>query len=38
MAIGVFLFSAWLMQFIKDRRVLSKRDPLKPYNPSNHNN
>ena len=34
MAIGVFLFTAWLVQFVKDRRVLSKRDPLKPYNPT----
>lgn len=33
-AIGVFLFTAWLVQFVKDRRVLSKRDPLKPYNPT----
>lgn len=34
MAIGVFLFVAWVVQFLKDRRMLSERDPLKPYEPS----
>lgn len=31
--IAVFLFTAHLVQFAKDRRILSERDPLKPYNP-----
>lgn len=31
--IACFLFVAWLVQFITDRRVLSKQDPLKPYSP-----
>lgn len=38
MAIGVFLYTAWLVQFLKDRRMLSERDPLKPYNPPTQNN
>ncbi|WP_294634097.1 CDP-alcohol phosphatidyltransferase family protein [uncultured Bacteroides sp.] len=33
--IAVFLFVAWLSQFVTDRRILSERDPLKPYNPEN---
>lgn len=36
-AIGVFLYVAWLCQFVKDRRVLSQRDPLKPYHPQQNN-
>lgn len=31
--IALFLFGAWLSQFLIDRRILSERDPLKPYNP-----
>lgn len=31
--IAVFLFTAWLIQWLKDRRILSERDPLKPYHP-----
>ena len=31
--IACFLFVAWLVQFITDRRILSKQDPLKPYSP-----
>lgn len=34
--IACFLFVAWLVQFITDRRVLSKQDPLKPYSPKNN--
>lgn len=36
--IAVFLFVAWLSQFVKDRRILSKRDPLKPYNSQDKRN
>lgn len=31
--IATFLFVAWLVQFLKDRKLLSERDPLKPFNP-----
>jgi len=31
--IATFLFVAWLVQFLKDRKILSERDPLKPFNP-----
>ncbi|WP_294628787.1 CDP-alcohol phosphatidyltransferase family protein [uncultured Bacteroides sp.] len=31
--IALFLFGAWLSQFLVDRRILAERDPLKPYNP-----
>ena len=31
--IATFLFVAWLVQFLKDRKILSDRDPLKPFNP-----
>ncbi|MDE5710567.1 MAG: CDP-alcohol phosphatidyltransferase family protein [Bacteroides sp.] len=31
--ISLFLFGAWLSQFLTDRRMLSERDPLKPYVP-----
>lgn len=31
--IAIFLFVAWLVQFLKDRKILSERDPLKPFNP-----
>lgn len=31
--IAVILFGMWLAQFLKDRRILSERDPLKPYKP-----
>ncbi len=31
--IAVILFGMWLAQFLKDRRLLSERDPLKPYRP-----
>ena len=31
LAIAVFLFVAYFIQFNKDRRVLSLQDPLKPY-------
>lgn len=34
--IACFLFVAWLVQFITDRRILSKQDPLKPYSPKNN--
>lgn len=30
--IASFLFVAWLVQFLKDRKILSERDPLKPFN------
>lgn len=30
--IALFLFGAWLSQFLTDRRIFSERDPLKPYN------
>lgn len=30
--IGVFLFIAYFIQFCADRKVLSKQDPVKPYN------
>ncbi len=32
-AIVVILFTMWTVQFMRDRRVLSQRDPLKPYSP-----
>lgn len=31
--IAVIMFVMWLVQFLKDRRILSERDPLKPYKP-----
>ena len=31
--IAVILFAMWLAQFLKDRRLLAERDPLKPYQP-----
>ena len=31
--IATFLFVAWLVQFVKDKKILSERDPLKPFNP-----
>lgn len=31
--IAVIMFIMWLVQFLKDRRILSERDPLKPYKP-----
>ena len=31
--ISVVLFGMWLSQFLKDRRLLAERDPLKPYHP-----
>lgn len=31
LAIAVFLFVAYFIQFDKDRRALSLQDPLKPY-------
>ena len=31
--IAVILFAMWLSQFLKDRKVLAERDPLKPYQP-----
>ena len=31
--IATFLSVAWLVQFLKDRKLLSERDPLKPFNP-----
>lgn len=31
--IAILLFGMWLAQFLKDRRLLSERDPLKPYRP-----
>lgn len=31
--IAVFLFTAWLVQFLKDRSILDKQDPLKPFKP-----
>ena len=35
--IAVILFAMWLSQFLKDRRVLAERDPLKTYTPQeNH--
>ncbi|MDO3389539.1 CDP-alcohol phosphatidyltransferase family protein [Bacteroides sp. ET489] len=33
MVIVVILFSMFFMQFVKDRNLLAKQDPLKPYNP-----
>ena len=33
--IAIFLFAAWLGQFVTDRRILSEREPLKPYHPEN---
>lgn len=35
LAIAAFLFIIHLCQFAKDRKVLSLRDPLKPYHPEN---
>ena len=29
--IACFLFIAWLVQFVTDRRALSQQDPLKPF-------
>lgn len=31
--IAIFLFLAYIGQFLKDRSILAKQDPLKPYNP-----
>ena len=31
--ISIILFTMWLFQFLKDRRLLAERDPLKPYQP-----
>lgn len=31
--IAVIMFGMWFVQFLKDRRILSERDPLKPYKP-----
>lgn len=31
--IACFLFTAWLVQFLKDRSLLDKQDPLKPFTP-----
>ena len=31
LAIAVFLFVAYFIQFSKDRKILSEQDPLKPY-------
>jgi len=31
--ISVVLFGMWISQFLKDRRLLAERDPLKPYSP-----
>lgn len=31
--IAAIMFVMWLVQFLKDRRILSERDPLKPYKP-----
>lgn len=33
MGIAIFIFGSWLASFVRDRRMLSLRDPLKPYNP-----
>ena len=33
-AIALFLFIIHFCQFVKDRKVLSMRDPLKPYQPA----
>ena len=35
-AIAVILFVMWFVQFLKDRRVLAERDPLKPYHPQDN--
>ena len=35
-AIAVILFVRWFVQFLKDRRVLAERDPLKPYHPQDN--
>ena len=32
-AIVIFLFSAYIAQFVKDRKILAKQDPVKPDNP-----
>ncbi len=37
MVIVVILFSMLLMQFVKDRNLLAKQDPLKPYHPEKKN-
>ncbi|MBQ7350400.1 MAG: CDP-alcohol phosphatidyltransferase family protein [Bacteroides sp.] len=34
--IAVILFAMWLAQFLKDRRLLAERDPIKPYKPQNN--
>ena len=31
--IAVIMFVMWFVQFLKDRREMAERDPLKPYNP-----
>ena len=31
--ISIILFTMWLFQFLKDRRLLAEYDPLKPYQP-----
>lgn len=31
--ISIILFTMWLFQFLKDRRLLAEHDPLKPYQP-----
>lgn len=31
--ISVVMFTMWLLQFLKDRRLLAERDPFKPYHP-----
>lgn len=33
LAIGAFLYTAYFSQFVKDRRVLAEKDPVKPYRP-----
>lgn len=33
--IAVILFLMWFVQFLKDRREMAERDPLKPYRPVN---
>lgn len=33
--IGIFIYTAYIVQFIKDRRILAEQDPLKPYHPEN---
>lgn len=33
--IGIFIYTAYIVQFIKDRRILAEQDPIKPYHPEN---